>query len=308
MALPRVCALALANPHPPDERIVFEDEGHVYKLDGKKVPLSVSGLWGQYFTHFDPQGAVEKYFAGWKTDPNSKYHQLIKCLSLVLKMDDAEAKQAIVKLWAAGGEDASGAGTEMHAEIEYFLNGMPEAREGGRETKEFKDQFLPWMKWFCEEKDLRPYRTEWSVFDEEAKLAGQIDSLWRSAKDGTFVMVDWKRCTPAGRRPTDPLQRLGPDVPSFRGEKGIGPCSHLPNTKFFHYCIQQNLYKYIVERHYGIKVERMYLAQFHPLLPEYHCVAVPDMQDVVGKIMEERYEEVRTGKKREREPEEGAFF
>lgn len=285
----RACALANTNPHSRDDRIQFEEEGHTYYIDGKRVSRSVSAVLDLYFARFDPHAVVEKYFARWKVDPASKYYQMIKDLELVDGMGEEEQKRAIVRLWAARGEEASCAGTEMHAQIEHHLNGAVEDGSGGGQSVEF-DQYLQWRKSFFPERQPMPYRTEWSVYDEEAGLAGQIDSLWKG-KDGAFFMVDWKRCSPAGRRTTDPLQPLGPHVPAFRWETGIGPCSRLPHTPFFHYCIQQNLYKYILERHYGIKVERMFLAQFHPLLPSFHSVEVPDMQDVTREIMEALYEE-----------------
>ena len=87
----------------------------------------------------------------------------------------------------------------------------------------------------------------------------------------------------------------------------LEPCSDLPNTSFYHYCIQQNVYKYIVDSFYGIVIDSMFLAQFHPDLPGPHCVEVPDMQDRVKIIMDDRTEEVKTGVKKPRVAE-GGFF
>lgn len=297
----RCTILGERNPHPRDERIVFVDADHKYFLDGVQIPLSVTGLWNQYFDHFDAEGAVAKYFDSWSRDPNSKYHQLIKYLNLVLKIPAEQQPREIIRLWNAGGMDAADSGTHMHAQIEYFLNDV----EVEDDTVEFQ-QFLKWRGEFMVERELRPYRTEWSIFDEEAKIAGQIDSLWVD-KDGKFVMVDWKRCNPNPRKPGGALQRLGPHMDCFKNEKGLGPCSDLPNTSFYHYCIQQNVYKYIVDTFYGIVIDSMFLAQFHPDLPEPHCVEVPNMQDRVKVIMDDRYEEMKTGVKKPKVAE-GGFF
>jgi len=298
----RASFLADASPHPRDARIEFEEEYHKYYLDGEEVPISVSGLWAECFPHFDAPSVVEKYYSTWKQDAKSKYHQLIRYLALRRGFSEEEQKAEIVRFWSAGGEEASSAGTAMHAQIEYHLNG----EEVETDAPEF-GQYLAWRESFLPELCLAPYRTEWSVYDEEAKVAGQIDSLWRSKDGSTFVMVDWKRCDPKPKRAGAPLQPLGPKVEAFRNEKGLGPCSHLPNTSFYHYCVQQNLYKYIVDTHYGIKVGRMFLAQFHPLLPSFHCVEVPDMQDVARSIMQERCREVRTGEKRPK-VDKASFF
>ena len=73
---------------------------------------------------------------------------------------------------------------------------------------------------------------------------------------------------------------------AFGDRTGSGPCSTLPDTKFFHYCVQQNLYKRILERCYGITVKRMHLAQFHPELMGYHHVQVPDLSRVADALLE----------------------
>ena len=61
------------------------------------------------------------------------------------------------------------------------------------------------------------------------------------------------------------------------GATGFGPCAALPDTAFYHYAVQQNLYAAILARNYGVRVHAMYLAQFHPRLKAYHCVRVPEL-------------------------------
>lgn len=290
--------LAAFNPHPRDSRIVFRAEGHQYLLDGVQMRRSVSGVVHSCFPQFDSEATIAKYFDSWKADPASKYHQLIRYLALVEKQDDEGQRRAIASLWKAGGDEASEAGTALHAQIESYLNDESDDGSGERQKVDFQ-QFLAFKEDFGRGRPVRPYRTEWSVYDEEAGVAGQIDSLWET-EDGSLLMVDWKRCSPAGKKPSDPLQTLGPDVPSFRGERGLGLCAELPNTKFFHYCVQQNLYKFIVERHYGLRIDRMFLAQFHPLLESYHSVEVPDMQDIARGLMAAQQAETRSAAKRPR--------
>ena len=293
-------SLAAFNPHSRDANIFFQAEGHQYILNGTPMRCSVSDVIRSHFSQFDPEYVVATHFASWKEDAASKYYQLIRYLALVEKQDEEGQRQAIVRLWKAGGKEASETGTALHAQIESYLNDEPDDGSGERQKVEFK-QFLAFKEDFARGRPVRPYRTEWSVYDEEAGVAGQIDSLWET-EDGSLFMVDWKRCSPAGRRPSDPQQPLGPDVPAFRDERGLGLCADLPNTKFFHYCVQQNLYKFIVERHYGLRIDRMFLAQFHPLLEAYNCVAVPDMQDLASRIMAAERAKSCSGTKRSRSP------
>ena len=43
------------------------------------------------------------------------------------------------------------------------------------------------------------------------------------------------------------------------------PLAHLPDCNYYHYCLQLNAYRYILETEYGFKVSEMLLGVFHPL-------------------------------------------
>lgn len=292
--MPERCdILAGKNPHPRDEHIVYVDETHSYFLDGKKLPLSVTGLWSAYFPHFDADATLDKYFANWVADPKSKYHTLIKYLDVVHKMPVEGQRNEIKRLWECSGTEASGLGTEMHRDIEFFYNGLqPEAPD----APEFL-QFRRWWETFMPDAKPEAYRTEFSIYDADALIAGQIDCLLRT-QDGRYVMVDWKRCNPTPKRPNMPLELLGTDQKAFNNERGLGPCAGFPNTSFWHYVVQQRLYTYILETHYDIKVDSAWLVQMHPTLSEAHCVEVPRIDDEIDRIMQARYEEVRSKRAR----------
>ena len=270
------------NEHERDKRVWMDESIHVYYLDDKPLNLSVSGLWGQFFPHFDPEGCLTTYYDKWKANKESSYFRLIQYLGIVKGMEDEEIREEIKRMWSSNGDSASGKGTFMHRQIELFLNG----EEHDADSHEMR-LFFRWMEGFKPGTGLEPYRTEWSIFDEDAMVAGQIDSVFRDAEGGLW-MVDWKRCDPTPRSSKKPLDLLGPKMECFRGETGLGPCSGVPNTKFGHYAIQQNVYKFILEKNYGVKLKGMYLAQFHPAMQDPHCVEVPDLQDVVREIMEIR--------------------
>ena len=52
-----------------------------------------------------------RYFSAWVVDPTSKYHTLIRYLSVVKRLSEAEQREEICKLWSGSGEEASSAGT-----------------------------------------------------------------------------------------------------------------------------------------------------------------------------------------------------
>ena len=117
--------LATHNAHRLDSRVEFMEDEHVYILDGSvQFPISVSGVWGRFFSHFNPSEAVDTYFHRWSTNPMSKYFGAIEAGRAAGQSDD-EIKRSIVASWREAGAAASAQGTRLHRQIELFLNAQP---------------------------------------------------------------------------------------------------------------------------------------------------------------------------------------
>ena len=69
--------------HPRDSRLAFEGSTHTYSWDGRRVPISVTGLWEKHFPAFDAALTIGTYYEGWMRNPTSKYHALCHYLALV---------------------------------------------------------------------------------------------------------------------------------------------------------------------------------------------------------------------------------
>ena len=117
----RALLLARAFAHPRDSRIRFEEGAHAYFLDGARMPLSVSGLWAKYFSHFNASAAL-RGIERWRSNEDSPYYLLLRCLDLE-GVPRAEQPEVIRLLWQESGTHASGAGTALHRAIELRLNG-----------------------------------------------------------------------------------------------------------------------------------------------------------------------------------------
>ena len=220
-----VLRLQRVHAHPRDSRIEFFEDGHYYILDRQtRFPLSVSGVWSQYFPRFDAMGTVNQYFDVWATDRRSKYHACI-VNGRADGDSDLAIKQRIVDGWSLAGRQASEEGTRMHRHIELYLN----ARCSVDDTTELQ-QFEQWLREEAAVRGWRPYRTEWSVFSDLHMVAGQIDSIWVDS-DGRYHMVDWKRCK----------HTLSAEEGSHWGRFGTTPLEFLVDNAFNHYVIQQSL-------------------------------------------------------------------
>jgi len=120
---------------------------------------------------------------------------------------------------------------------------------------------------------FQPYRTEWLVFDPEHKVAGSIDMVYLKP-DGTLAIYDWKR-----------IEEVKTEN---RFQSGLGPVSHLPDTNYWHYSLQLNVYRYILQKHYGFTVSELALVVLHPMNRSWRVVKINFMDDEVAAMMAAR--------------------
>ena len=59
----------------------------------------------------------------------------------------------------------------------------------------------------------------------------------------------------------------------------------LPDSNYWQYSLQLNMYKYILESKYGIRVDNLCLVAFYP--EQEHCQVhqVPNMNDVIIELL-----------------------
>jgi hypothetical protein len=98
--------------------------------------------------------------------------------------------------------------------------------------------------------------------------------------DTPLILYDWKRCKEI---------KIKNDYKEFALTEGI---KHLPDTNFWHYALQLNTYKAILEAKYNKKIAEMWLVCLHPNLPTYQLFAVPDLSAEVAKLFALRKQEL----------------
>lgn len=116
--------LARAFAHPRDKSIRFVESTHKYYLNGKQLPISVSGMWAKYFSHFDGDGVVSKNISRWRTRQNDKRFTFLSALEKLGVSEDVMGEM-IKYAWKLNGEQQSSLGTALHRAIELRMNGLP---------------------------------------------------------------------------------------------------------------------------------------------------------------------------------------
>ena len=251
--------LSKLNSHPRDEFITFEEGPHIYTIHGKQGYTSVTTFVHHHFASFDSDTIIKNILSSKRhqSDPSYKYFQM--------------THEQIDAMWEENRVRASTAGTNMHYDIECYFNNQSVEND----SIEFK-----YFQNFCDDYvnidgGLKPYRTEWMVYHEELKICGSIDMIFEN-EDGTLQIYDWKRCKSI-------------ECESFGGATANLPCiSHIPDTNFWHYCLQLNMYRRILQDKYDKKVTGLFLMCLHPdnYNKNYQRIEVPFMDEEISELLD----------------------
>lgn len=138
------------------------------------------------------------------------------------------SKEDVILFWEVNKDK----GTDMHRKFEEWVNDK-------RKNKDLEE--LPrFIKWYKSEV-LEPFRTECTVYGTKEKIIGNIDFIYINLR-GEMCIVDYKR----SNAPNSEY--------SSRSCIGID----MPDTKKSKHILQLNLYKYLLEKYYGLNIKHLY--------------------------------------------------
>lgn len=255
--------LAAKNPHPKDQHIRFQDEGHKYWIKGcDKGVISTTTILKTYFEDFNPHFIIRRIMRPtnrpyWE-DPEYKYYQ----------KDAAEIRE----MWSEIGRKAAEAGTYNHEQIEGYYNGLPVDFSKREHSELFSAFYLDHVTMY------EPYRTEMLVFHERLRITGAIDMMFRNRMTGKIVLADWKFIKRLAKR--------------NRSKQGQPPLDHLDDTNFTKYSLQLSVYRYLLETEYGYEIEDQFLVILHGNQKKYRKEVTPYLKKEVEAVFAIREAEV----------------
>jgi hypothetical protein len=249
--------LATHNPFAQDARIHFDEPSHTYTFDGQRVGRSVTGLLHQFSSEFDAAAALEamKRSPEWEIKKATLEEQGL-----------GTSDHDFLERWSLNGRVQRSRGTLHHFHCECMVNGV-EVEEP--HSPEFQQACAIYAQLL--DMGLQPWRSELSMYSIVLQCAGQAD-LVMLAPDGSLVIVDWKRAK------------------QIVYENRFGclryPLSHLPDTNYFLYALQLNVYAFFLESEGPYRVSDLFLAVAHPAIPCGQLVRVPRMRAEVDAVIE----------------------
>lgn len=231
--------------------IAFDEETHKYlhpkDETGNAEYISVTTLVERFFP-FDLKRYIEK-----KAEEENRPEEDV--LDEYLLMRDEAAEK----------------GTFLHSQIENYLKG----NEFDPDSKEFM-MFLEFYKKEVKPRNLKFFDAEKMIFSDKHDVAGTIDCLFKKDGKDEYVMLDWKR---SKKLIIDGRPRI------YGYGYALSELSALDNSSFYRYCLQQNIYKQIVETEYSLKISSMQLVVLHENYPNYYIVRVPEMKNETNIIL-----------------------
>lgn len=279
--------LSTLHVHERDANIVFEETGHKYTINGDPTAnyMSVTTWNHTHFHQFNATLIIKNMMKGKNWNETNKYWGM--------------TEEEIKKQWSDNGQSVAQLGTDMHFKIECFMNmninnvnkgkkvkkngfchkDLLKSYKSDSESESESDEWKYFIQFVRDHPELKPYRTEWVIYHEELKLAGSIDMVYENP-DGTLMIYDWKRSKEITK------------INTFKKFAKTKEASHIPDTNFWHYSLQLNTYKAIIEAKYGKKVTYLCLVRLHPNAQSYELMEVPDMSEDIATLFALRKNEI----------------
>ena len=241
------------HPDYRDDHVSLDEVNHIYNINGETNYMSVTTFIKGLFEKFDDNKIIDNMMRS-KNWINNKYYGM--------------SKTEIKELWKQNGAIQSCAGTQLHLDIEKYYNNVF--------TENQSDEFKYFLLFAEKYKHLIPYRTEKIIYSKEFRLAGSIDMIFLNEELNALEIYDWKRVKEITK--------------ASRYNKWIQNdiITYLPDTNYWHYSLQLNVYKFIYNREYDMMVKNLYLVVLHPDNKSFIRIPVVDLQDEVEQLLMQR--------------------
>ena len=237
----------------------FYEDGHYYECKGKRVGISVTTFIHEYCNEFDAEGMAEK-----------------------VANRDGKTVQQVLDEWAYKRDFSCEKGTTCHEWSQSLWSGaeykpllFDESNEYMSALDKIRNQAVNFKNDYQEH--LEHLIDELPIGSEEFNIASCVDHLFYNKLTGGLVLVDYK---------TNSLME-GYNKKAYKKAMKV-PLSHINDDALHHYHIQLSIYKFLIEKYTGLKVDEMFIVYMSENIENYEIIPIPYLYEEVRKILENR--------------------
>ena len=241
----------------------FFEDGHYYTYKDKPVGISVTRFIAEYENEFNQQEMAEK-----------------------VSIKQNKPVEQILEEWKYKADFACKKGTTCHeyAQSLWSCNEWNFKDFDGSKSYEIavdliQNQANNFQKDF--EDILEHLIDELVVGSAEYDIASAIDHLFYNKLTGGLVLVDYKtNSTLKGYNDSEYNRRYT--------KKMKVPLHKIDDDALHHYYIQLSIYKFLIEKYTGLKVDEMFIVYMSENIENYEIIEIPYLKEEVEKILENR--------------------
>ena len=236
----------------------FYEDGHYYECKGKRVGISVTTFIHEFCTEFDTEGMAEK-----------------------VANRDGKTIQQVLDEWAYKRDFSCAKGSTCHEYAQSLWSGNKwnlidfDDKEYYVAVNNIQIQAMQFKEDY--ENHLEHLIDELPIGSEEFNLASCVDHLFYNKLTGGLVLVDYK---------TNSLMD-GYNKKTYKKAMKV-PLSHINDDALHHYHIQLSIYKFLIEKYTGLKVEEMFIVYMSENIENYEIIEIPYLEKEVKEILENR--------------------
>lgn len=237
----------------------FYEDGHYYTYKDKPVGISVTRFIAEYENEFNQQEMAER-----------------------VAIRDNKTVQQVLEEWKYKSDFACAKGTTCHEYAQCLWSGQLYNKIPFDESEEYLDAVKKIQKQAFAFKlsytsHLEHLIDELPIGSEEYDIASCVDHLFYNRLTGGLVLVDYK---------TNSLMS-GYNKDAYKKAMQI-PLNHLNDDALHHYYIQLSIYKFLIEKYSGLKVDEMFIVYMSENIENYEIIEIPYLKEEVEMILENR--------------------
>jgi hypothetical protein len=237
----------------------FYEDGHYYECKGKRVGISVTTFIHEFCNEFDAEEMAEKV-----ANRDGKTIQQVLD-EWTYKRDFSCEKGTTCHEWSQSLWSGNEYKPLLFDKSKEYLNALIKIRS---QAVNFKNDYQDTLEHLID---------ELPIGSEEYDIASCVDDLFYNKLTDGLVLVDYK---------TNSLMD-GYNKKAYKKAMKV-PLSHINDDALHHYHIQLSIYKYLIEKYTGLKVDEMFIVYMSENIENYEIIDIPYLKEEVEKILENR--------------------